>query len=141
MRRSWKSVQRAALVFFGRFKVSWICSGNLDSYLFHNLIQTFRKMFSFFRPSWSLFLNRGISKPMTPLFSFLKAGTHLRGATTRQYEAAYALVMWTQGDFRSTGGLFRNATHNKWRHWSQLISSSNVIMQVIMVMYQIFSTI
>ncbi len=25
-----------------------------------------------------------------------------------------------------TGGLDRNATHNKWHHWSQLISSPNV---------------
>ncbi len=42
---------------------------------------------------------------------------------------------------RSTGGLNRNAICNKWHHWSQVISFSNVIMQVIMVMYQIFSII
>ncbi len=39
---------------------------------------------------------------------------------------------------KSRGWLDRNATRNKWHYWSQLINSTNVIMQVIMIMYQIF---
>ncbi len=37
------------------------------------------------------------------------------------------------------GEFDRNATCNKWRHWSQLINSSNVIIHVITVMNQIFT--
>ncbi len=39
---------------------------------------------------------------------------------------------------RSTGGLDLNESRNKWRHWSQLISSSNVILKVIMLMTKYF---
>ncbi len=104
-------------------------------------------------------------KTPTKSVSLIFNGTHMAGFSRRVtgiglFSLIYnrlmgfswqtALIVWVSplvvGSHLSrciekTGGLDRNATRNKWRHWSQLISSANVIIQVIMVMYQIFAII